>query len=142
MQPGFEGRAEYLSLALFAQNLVSELADFSKHGDATRLVPSLEEALKSLEDVRSDDVKKFGRQDAVAFNSYQQLSALRKAWSADDLDHAIRLTRELLVNPNELTAKTQLIDLFERLQVQALWSFELPETPPTEGLRQLCRMTP
>lgn len=142
MQPGFEGRAEYLSLALFAQNVVTELAAFAQHRDPAKLVPSLQDALKSLEDVKSGDIKKFGRQDAVAFNSYQQLSALRRAWSTDDLDLAIRLTSELVATPEEFTAKARLIDLFERLQVQALWSFERPENPPTEGLRQLCRMTP
>jgi hypothetical protein len=142
MHPGFEGQAEYLSLALFAQNLVATLAQFSKQHDLAELSQAIQETLTSLEDVQSGDVKKFGRQNAVAFNSYQQLSALNKAWAPADFEMAIQLMKEVLAAPTETgDARNQLVELFTRLQVQALWSFERPEAPPTEELRQLCRMT-
>lgn len=143
MSPEFEGRTEYLSLALFSQSLVAELSEFLRSGDPARLLPALKDALKSLQDVQSGEVRRFGRRNAVAFNSYQQLTTLTKAWSDDERERAITLIERLIENPdNRRTEASQLIDLFTRLQVQALWSFERPEAPPTEGLRELCKMTP
>jgi hypothetical protein len=142
LSPEFEGRTEYLSLALFSQSLVAELLNFVKSCESTMLLPILKGALTSLRDVQSGEVRRFGRRNAVAFNSYQQLSTLTKAWSDDERESAIRLIERLVENPDDRRSEaSQLIDLFTRLQVQALWSFERPEAPPTEGLRELCKMT-
>ncbi len=143
MPTELEGRAQYLSVALFAQNLVAELTTVQQSGDPTKLQSSLSEALKSLKDVESGDVSRFGRRDAVAFNSYQQLNVLTNAWSDDERQQAILLIEQMIQHPDRWDDESsKLIDLFTRLQVQALWSFEQPEAPPTEGLRELCRMTP
>jgi len=138
-----EGRAEYLSVALFSQGLIAELSNLVKAGGHTKLLPSLSEALRSLQDVQSGEVSRFGRRDAAAFNSYQQLNVLTSAWSDDERRKAIALIGRLVENPSHRKQEArELIDLFTRLQVQALWSFEQPEAPPTEGLRDLCRLTP
>lgn len=142
MQPGFEARAEYLSLALFAQNIVAELAKLDQHHDVAELRKMLDEAKVSLTDIQSGDIKRFGRRDAVAFNSYQQISALNKAWSDSDRDRATKLISDVLANLHDQKAANELADLFTKLQVQALWSFDQPERPPVEGLRKLCQLTP
>ena len=123
MSPEFEGRAECLSLK--------------------DVGPALSTAASSLKDVQSGEVRRFGRRDAVAFNSYQQLATLKNAWTDQEREKAIALIERFIESPAERnTEATQLIELFNRLQIQALWSFERPEAPPTEGLRELCKMTP
>ena len=142
MSPEFEGRTEYLSLALFAQSLVAELVHFVKSGEPTKLLPVLTGALISLRDVQSGEVRRFGRRNAAAFNSYQQLSTLTNAWSDDERAAVISSIERLVESPTDWKNEaSRLIDLFTRLQVQALWSFERPEAPPTDGLRELCKMT-
>lgn len=143
MQSAFEGRAEYLSLALFAQEIVERLKNFAIDADSTTLVPALEQARKTLSDVKSGEAKRFGRRDAAALSSYQQLSALAKAWPAQELDLVLRLIGDVIADPkNRKLDVDQLANLFLKLQAQALWSFERPESPPTEELRQLCQTAP
>ena len=135
-----EGRTQYLFLAPFAQNLLTELQNFLKTGDEAKLKPVLQQALTSLENVQSGEVTRFGKRNAAAFNTYEQIVALAKAWSKTETDHAIILLRELVQDPIQKKENaTSLTDLFSRLQVQALWSFERPEGPATEGLRELCQ---
>lgn len=101
MQSAFEGRAEYLSLALFAQEIVERLKKFAVDANVATLVPVLEQALKTLSDVKSGEAKRFGRRDAAALSSYQQLSALAKAWPAQELDLVLRLIGDIPIKKTD-----------------------------------------
>ena len=144
MPTNLQGRTQYLSLALFSQSVVSALLDFVDQNRSARLESSLREALRSLEDISNGDLHRFAQRRAVGFSSYEHLQTLDQVWSDPERDEAIRMISELLTQPVDDPAKkddaNRLIDLFVRLENQALWNFEQPKTASPRGIRELCTM--
>jgi hypothetical protein len=144
MPTSLQGRTQYLSLALFSQSVVSALLAFVDQNKSEHLESSLREALGSLEDINSGNLHRFAQRRAVGFSSYEHLQTLDQVWSVPERDEAIRMISELLKQPVDDPAKkgdaNRLIDLFVRLENQALWNFEQPKTASPRGIRELCKM--
>jgi hypothetical protein len=144
MPANSQGRTQYLSLALFTQSVVSALLEFVDQNRSERLESSLREALGSLEDINRGNLHRFAQRRAVGFSSYEHLQTLDQVWSVRERDEAIRMIGELLTQPVDDPAKkgdaNQLIELFVRLENQALWNFEQPKTTYPRGIRELCTM--
>ena len=144
MPTNLQGRTEYLSLALFSQSVVSALLDFVDQNKSEHLESSLREALRSLEDISKGNLHRFAQRRAVGFSSYEHLQTLDQVWTGQERADAIRMISELLTQPVEHPAKkvdaNRLIDLFVRLENQALWNFEQPRTTSPRGIRELCTM--
>jgi hypothetical protein len=136
-----QDRAQYLSLALFAQKVVSVLMDFVDERKNTHLKISLEEALNSLQ--RAKDPSASSLKRATAFGSYEQLRTLDEVWSDKDRANAIRMIRTILRapnSPNSTRVANDLITLFSDLQNQALWNFEQPKPVSPRVMQSLCQL--
>jgi hypothetical protein len=144
MPTNLQGRTQYLSLALFSQSVVSALLEFVDQNKSEHLEISLREALRSLEDINSGNLHRFAQRRAVGFSSYEHLQTLDQVWSVSEREEAIRMIGELLTQPVDAPAKkddaNRLINLFVRLENQALWNFEQPRTASPRGIRELCTM--
>ena len=141
MQRRKQDRARYLSLALFAQEVVSVLIKYVDEGQNQKLKPALEEALKSLEAAEPALVPSHRR--AAAFTSYQQLRTLEEVWNAAERDAAKKMIQTVLhepQNPKAKPAANKLIELFSKLQDQALWNFEQPRPVSPGAMQRLCKM--
>src|SRR5690348_16696584 len=122
-----QDRAQYLSLALFAQEVVSVLTDYVDENESRRLRTALKDALSSLKAVESTSVSSHRR--AAAFTSYEQLRTLEEVWKPEERAEAKRMIQAILRepgNPKTKPAANDLINLFSKLQDQALWNFEQP----------------
>jgi hypothetical protein len=136
-----QDRARYLSLALFAQEVVSVLIKFVDEGQNQKLNPSLGEALKSLE--AAEPAAALNHRHAAAFTNYEQLRTLEEVWKAADRDAAKEMIQTVLrepQNPKAKAAASKLIDLFSMLQDQALWNFEQPRPVSPGAMQRLCKM--
>ena len=136
-----QDRARYLSLALFAQEVVSVLIKYVDEDQNQKLKPALEEALKSLEATEPAAVLSHRR--AAAFTNYEQLRTLEEVWKPTDRHAAKKMIRIVLrepQNPKAKPAATRLIDLFSKLQDQALWNFEQPRPVSPGAMQRLCKM--
>jgi hypothetical protein len=144
MPTNLQGRTEYLSLALFSQSVVSALLDFVDQDKSEHLESSLKEALASLVDINSGKLDRFAQRRAAGFSSYEHLQTLDQVWSVPECDNARRMISELLTprvdDPAKKDNANRLIDLFVRLEKQALWNFEQPRTSAPRGIRELCTM--
>ena len=137
-----QDRAQYLSLALFAQQIVSVLMEFADEKKSAKLKNALEGALNSLH--RAKDPTAFSESKATAFGSYEQLRTLEEVWSDQDRTRAIRMIRAVLRDPNSPKSReiaNELIALFSDLQNQALWNFEQPKPVSPRVLQRLCQLT-
>lgn len=136
-----QDRAQYLSLALFAQKLVQALMDYVDENKTARLKPSLAEALDSL--LQAKRPSAFSRRRVVAFGSYEHLRTIDEVWTAKKREQAIRLMRTVLRAPHKTKTKTaanELIGLFSELQNQALWNFEQPKPVSQKVMQRLCQL--
>src|SRR6266567_1538535 len=125
-----QDRTQYLELALFSQNVISALLDFVDKNKPDRLEASLKEALLSLEAVNSGDLTKLVAEHVAAFSSYEQLKTLEEVWSPAQQRAATGMIRDLLKSPMPIAKKRaiaeQLVELFSKLQSQALRHFNQP----------------
>ena len=136
-----QGRAQYLSLALFAQQVVSVLMEFVDEQKTVRLKDSLNEALNSLQ--HANDPSASPSRKAMAFKSYEQIRTLDEVWTDSDRKKAIRMMRAILRAPSSSRSKevaNDLIDLFSNLQNQALWNFEQPKPISPKVMQRLCQL--
>jgi hypothetical protein len=137
-----QDRAQYLSLALFAQQIVSVLMEFVDERKSAKLTNTLKEALISLR--RAKDPTAFSGSKATAFGSYEQVRTLEEVWSDKDRARAVRMIRAVLHAPDSSRARKvaeQLITLFSDLQNQALWNFEQPKPVSPRVMQRLCQLT-
>jgi hypothetical protein len=137
-----QDRAQYLSLALFAQQVVSVLMEFVDEKKSEKLKGSLEGALNSLQQAK--DPTAFSKSKATAFGSYEQLRTLEEVWSDRDRSRAVRMIRAVLRAPDSPKSREvadELIALFSELQNQALWNFEQPKPVSPRVLQRLCQQT-
>ncbi|SRR5713101_9393184 len=136
-----QDRAQYLSLALFAQNVISALMEYVDENKSGRLKSSLEEALDSLEQTKRTSLPSQRR--VAAFTSYEHLRTLDEVWSTKERAEAIRMIRAILRAPKDPKTKQvadKLINLFSKLQNQALWNFEQPKPVSPRIMKRLCQM--
>jgi hypothetical protein len=136
-----QDRAQYLSLALFSQKMISALMEYVDENKSKRLKPSLEEALYSLVQAQHPSVSSQRR--VAAFTSYEHLRTLEEVWSAKDRAKAIQMIRKVLSapkNPKTKAVANELILLFSKLQDQALWNFEQPKPVSPNVMMRLCQM--
>jgi hypothetical protein len=136
-----QDRARYLSLALFAQEIVAVLIKYVDDDDSQKLKPALQGALDSLEAAEPASSRSHRR--AAAFTSYEQLRTLDAVWKRTDRDDAKQMIQTILGEPNNPQARptaNNLIELFSRLQDQALWNFEQPRPVSPNALQRLCKM--
>jgi hypothetical protein len=135
-----QDRAQYLSLALFAQEVVSVLIEYVDENDTRKLKTPLEDALSSLEGAETAAVSS---QRRAAFTSYEQLRTLDEVWKPGERDEAKRMIQRILSKPENPRAKpaaNKLIDLFSKLQDQALWNFEQPRPVSPGAMQRLCKL--
>lgn len=136
-----QDRAQYLSLALFSQGVVSVLIEYVDKNKTGKLKDSLGEALRSL--VQTERASVSSHRRAAAFTSYEHLRTLEEVWSLEDRADAIRKIRRVLSatqNPKTKPVANDLIELFSKLQVQALWNFEQPRPVSPKVMQRLCRL--
>jgi hypothetical protein len=134
-----QDRAQYLSLALFSQKVVSALMEYVDENKSVRLKSSISEALESL--VRAKNPSIPSQRKVAAFTSYEQLRTLEEVWSPRDRGKAVRMMRVVLrapKNPKTKTVANDLIQLFSQLQNQALWNFEQPKPVSPRVMQRLC----
>jgi hypothetical protein len=135
-----QDRAQYLSLALFSQKVVSVLMEYVDEDKSARLKTSLEEAVASLKHSKYPSVA--AQRKIAAFNSYEHLRTIEEVWSARGRDKAIRMMKIVLrapKNPKTKVVANELIDLFSGLQNQALWNFEQPKPVSPKVMQRLCQ---
>jgi hypothetical protein len=139
-----QDRAEYLSLALFAQKVVNALMDYADENKTAKLKPSLEEALDSLDSLlNAKRPSGTSRRRVAAFSSYEHLRTVEEVWTANQRVKAIRMMRLVLRaprNPKTKAVANELIGLFSELQNQALWNFEQPKPVSPRIMQRLCQM--
>jgi hypothetical protein len=136
-----QDRAQYLSLALFAQGVVSALMDYVDEDKSENLNSTLREALTSLEGAESASTPLHRR--AAAFSTYEQLRTLVEVWKKKDRETAKRIIERILREPDSPKAKpaaNNLIELFSKLQDQALWNFEQPRPVSPSDMQRLCNL--
>jgi len=136
-----QDRAQYLSLALFSQKVVSALMEYVDENKSARLKPSLDEALESLLQSKRSFVP--SRPKVAAFTSYEHLRTLDEVWTSTDRGKAIRMIRVVLrapKNPKTKVVANELIRLFSELQNQALWNFEQPKPVSQRVMQRLCQL--
>jgi hypothetical protein len=137
-------RAQYLSLALFAQRVVTALMEYVDDGRRNTLKPSLQEALDSLKGIESKKRAPLAHVRAAAFGSYEHLRTLEEVWDPKERTECIRMIHTLLRSASGESDATRqaerLIVLFSRLQNQALWNFEQPKPVSQTVVQQLCQM--
>jgi hypothetical protein len=136
-----QDRAQYLSLALFSQAVVSVLMEYVDENKREKLQECLGEALRSLQ--QAQDPRSPHRGKAPAFATYEHLRTLQEVWSPEDVATAIEKLRRVLTasrNARTKAAANYLIDLFSRLQVQALWNFEQPRPVSPKVMQRLCQL--
>jgi hypothetical protein len=135
-----QDRAQYLSLALFSQKMVSTLMDYVDENKSTKLRSSLAEALQSL--LQATHPASPSRSKVAAFTSYEHLRTLEEVWSAEDRGNAVRMIRTVIRaprNPKNKDVANKLIHLFSELQNQALWNFEQPKPVSQRVIQRLCQ---
>src|ERR1700692_2425760 len=138
-----QDRAQYLSLALFSQKIVFALMEYVDENKREKLKPSLDEALVSLRSIQAKRPSAASQRRVAAFTSYEHLRTLDEVWSSKDRAKAIRMMQAILRAPRNPKAKpvaNSLIDLFSKLQDQALWNFEQPKPVSTRIMQRLCRL--
>jgi hypothetical protein len=135
-----QDRAQYLSLALFSQKIVLALMEYVDEDKSEKLKPSLNEALIWLHSTQTKRQTSSSQRKALA---YEHLRTLDEVWSSRDRANAIRMTQAVIRaprNPKTKSVANNLIDLFSKLQDQALWNFEQPKPVSQKVMQRLCQM--
>jgi len=138
-----QARSQYLSLALFAQKVVSALMEYVDENQSENMKAAVREALLSLRGL--EDLTSLTQKRAAAFTSYEHLRTLEQVWSTQERAEAIAKLEQLISGTPESQEKKEqaarLIELFGRLQNQALWNFEQPKPVSPQVVQQLCQTT-
>jgi hypothetical protein len=141
MPAGIQSRTQFLILAEFCQEVISSLLDYI-NGSSRLQANTLTKVLRALRSVQSGDPYSFAQRSAAAFSSYEQIRTLEEALSKQEIDEAVKLTKELLAGtgagPRKRATAKKLMALFSRLRTKALWNFEQPKQTPPPDLRELC----
>jgi hypothetical protein len=141
MPAGLQSRTQFLILAEFCQKVISSLLDCISGGKQLQR-HTLEEALEALKSAQSGDSYRFGQRSAAALSSYEGVRTLEEAWTKPQIADAIRLTSELLQDADGGHTKkekaSELLSLFSKLQIKALWNFEQPRPTTPPDLGELC----
>lgn len=135
-----QDRAQYLALALFAQEVVSVLLQYVDENRRESLKPTLKEALVSLKQAERPSLPS---RKVAAFGTYEQLRTLDDVWKQPDRESAKQMIQAVLREPNNPRTKpiaNDLIKLFSELQEQALWNFEQPRPVSPDALQRLCKL--
>jgi hypothetical protein len=144
MPMDLQDRAQYLSLALFAQKVVFVLTEYVDENRSTKLNSRLNDALDSLHNVSASRSSLPPQGRIAAFTSYEHLRTLEEVWSSQEREEAIKAIRVVLRRaPRDPKAKVvaeRLIDLFSKLQDQALWNFEQPKPVSQKVMQRLCQL--
>jgi len=138
-----QDRAQYLSLALFSQTVVSALVEYVDKNKRTNLKSCLTEALVSLRSVQTKRPSIPPQRRVAAFTNYEHLRTLEEVWKPEQRAQAIRMIQTVLREPGNAKTKpvaNHLIDLFSKLQNQALWNFEQPQPVSQKVMQRLCQM--
>jgi hypothetical protein len=136
-----QDRAQYLSLALFSQAIVSVLMEYVDEGKTSKLRATLGEALRSLKQAQNPQVHP--QADTTVLTSYEHLRTLEEVWRPEVRAEVIRKIERVLTGSKNQKTKTvanELIGLFSKLQVQALWNFEQPRPVSPKAIQRLCRL--
>ena len=136
-----QDRAQYLSLALFSQAIVSVLMEYVDEGKTGKLRATLGEALYSLKQVQNPRIQ--AQNTATILTSYEHLRTLEEAWRPEVRANVIKKIEKVLSAPRNQKTKilaNELIGLFSKLQVQALWNFEQPRPVSPKAMQGLCRL--
>jgi hypothetical protein len=104
MPTGIQSRTQFLVLAEFCQKVISSLLDYINGRDHLQR-NILQEALGALKSVQSGDPYHFGQRSAAALSSYEEVRTLEEAWKQEQIDDAVRLTTELLAEPERDPSK-------------------------------------
>jgi hypothetical protein len=143
MPMDLQDRGQYLSLALFAQKIVSSLLEYVDENNRGNLKPSLQEALESLRNVDAMSAS-VSHGKLATFTSYEHLRTLDEVWSANERKNAVRMIRAILQgapkDPNTKEIAEKLVDLFSKLQDQALVNFEHPQPVSPRVMQRLCQL--
>jgi hypothetical protein len=134
-----QDRAQYLSLALFSQKIVSILMEYVDENKSAKLRSSLDEVLESLLQTKHPSSS---NSKIAAFSSYEHLRTLEEVWTPRDRVNAIRMIRVVRRAPQKPKTKdaaNELIRLFSELQNQALWNFEQPKPVSQRVIQRLCQ---
>ena len=144
MTADLHSRSQYLSLALFSQTVIRALLEYLKNRDLAAVPDTLNEALRSLENVKNGELPSLTRRQAALFSSYEHLRTLQEVWSDADRNSAISELRRLLTQPpstpESVDAARTVIELFKRLGNQARWNFEQPSSISPKSIRELCQV--
>lgn len=143
MPMDLQDRTQYLSLALFSQKVISALMNYVDEDKIGGLKPSLDEALISLSSVQTKHPSPLPQRRVAAFASYEHLRTLEEVWSTRERVAAMRMIRAILRAPREPKTKlvaNKLIDLFSKLQSQALWNYEQPKPVSPKVMQRLCQL--
>jgi hypothetical protein len=143
MPTDLQDRAQYLSLALFSQKVISALMGYVDENKFEGLEPSLGEALLSLSSVQGKHPVHPSQRKMAAFGSYEHLRTLEEVWSAKERAATMRMMRAILRAPRDPKTKAianKVIDLFSKLQNQALWNYEQPKPVSPKILQRLCQL--
>jgi hypothetical protein len=136
-----QDRAQYLSLALFSQKVVSALMEYVDKDKSTKLKPSLREALVLLQQASGSSAP--SRRKVATFTSYEHLRTLEEVWKPRERAEAIKMIQAILRATKSQKAKLvaeKLIALFSELQNQALWNFEQPKPVSQKVMQRLCQL--
>jgi hypothetical protein len=143
MPMDLQDRAQYLSLALFSQKVISALMDYVDEDKTGSLKPSLGDALMALNSVQTKRLPSLSQRRIAAFASYEHLRTLEEVWSTKERAAALRMMRVILRSPKAPKTKlvaNKLIDLFSKLQNQALWNYEQPKPVSPRVMQRLCQL--
>jgi hypothetical protein len=144
MPMALQDRAQYLSLALFAQKVVSALMEYADDGKSAKLKPSLSGALDALSRIDARHLSALPRRKVAAFASYEHLRTLEEVWTVRDREGTVKMIRTVLrsapKDPKTKDIAEKLIDRFSRLQDQALWNFEQPKPVSPKVMQRLCQL--
>jgi hypothetical protein len=109
--------------------------------ESRKLKSALEEALNSLQ--AAELATASSQRRAAAFTSYEQLRTLSEVWKPEERDEARRMIQTILREPEKPETKPvadNLIELFSKLQDQALWNFEQPRPVSPGAMQRLCKL--
>ncbi|MFL6439452.1 MAG: hypothetical protein ACJ71Q_17890 [Terriglobales bacterium] len=137
-----QDRAQYLSLALFAQNVISALMEYVDEDKIGKLRPSLSDALASVKQAEEQTSNSTPNR-VIALNSYEQLRTIDEVWDHNQRTKAVALMTGILSSPQGAKTKAraeELISLFSKLQSQALWNYEQPTPVSPSIMQRLCRL--
>lgn len=135
-----EQRAQYLSLAFFAQGVIDDLVAIIEGSPELPSRTEIQDALRSLRAVESLPLN----EDLPAFGTYEEIRTLyevadddKRAKIVRDLDTVARAESHQAVR-GEAEA---LLSFFTQLESQALKNFTQADDQVPSGVRQLCRQT-